>query len=153
MLDRILQKLAGNQKQADTEDAPDAGQLAYTALLVEAARIDQNYTDTEAALIDKLIRKEFALDAEAATTLRTEAEKAQEEAIDIYRFSSVVKNEFSTEEKIELLEGMWEIILSDNESDKYEEMIVRRLIGLIYISDQDSAKARKRVEARISEQS
>ncbi|MCI5045506.1 MAG: TerB family tellurite resistance protein [Aquisalinus sp.] len=153
MLDRILKKLAGQPKQAETDDSTDPGQLAYTALLVEAARIDENYTDAEAALIDRLIMKEFAIDAEAATSLRTEAEKAQEEAVDIYRFSSVVKNEFSVEEKIELLEGMWEIILSDNESDKYEEMIVRRLIGLIYISDQDSAKARKRVEARISEQS
>ncbi|WP_306253340.1 TerB family tellurite resistance protein [Parvularcula sp. IMCC14364] len=153
MLDRILKKLAGTDSTEEAQEKTDPGQLAYTALLVEAARIDESYTETEAGLIDQLIMREFSLDAEAAGALRREAEKAQAEATDIYRFSSVVKNGFSPEEKIELLEGMWEIILSDNQTDKYEEMIMRRLIGLIYVSDQDSARARQRVEARISEQS
>ena len=153
MLDKLLQKLTGNKADNTAPEATEftPAQKAYAALLVEAARVDEAYTAVEAALITKLLIKQFELDDTNAKALRQEAEKAQEEATDLYRFSSVVKNEFSQEEKIELIEDLWEIILSDDDGDEFEEMIVRRLLGLIHVTDQESGAARKRVEARRSE--
>lgn len=152
MLDKILKKLAGAKDAPESPKEMDPAQVAYAALLVEAARIDEVYTAKEAGLISRLMIKQFNIDEDHAREIRKTAEKAQEEANDIYRFSAVVKNEFTDAEKIELLEDIWEIILSDEDIDEFEEMIVRRLIGLIYISDQDSQKARQRVEARRREQ-
>ncbi len=151
MLDKILKKLGGSKGAPAPVAELDPAQVAFTALLVEAARIDEVYTAKEASLISHLVMTQFDVDPDQAKRIRKAAEAAQGEASDIYRFSSVVKNEFSEEERIELLEGMWEIIMSDDEIDEYEEMVVRRLIGLIYISDQESAQARQRVEARRSE--
>ncbi len=145
-----LRSLFKAQPDTKTPD-PEAGvRLAVAALLVEAARADEDYTEEEMSLIERILKSQFALDAAAVTTLRTDAEAAQEEANDLYRFTRVVKNDLDHEGKIELVENLWEIILSDAERHPHEEMLVRRLVGLIYVSDQESGAARQRVEAKLA---
>ncbi|GGD06761.1 TerB family tellurite resistance protein [Aquisalinus flavus] len=151
MFDKLFSTLKGDK--AETQDTVSAGEqnrVAFTALLVEAARADEIYTDKEKGLIAKLVKQQFGIDDAEALSLRERAEEAQAEANDLYRFSSTVKNGLTAEEKIQLVEGMWQIILSDDARDPYEDMIVRRLCGLIYMSDQEAQEARRRVEQRQS---
>lgn len=144
MLDKLFKTFRG-QVAAPTDEAGDLRQ-AVTALLVEAARADEVYTDEEKALITQMIKRRYGLSDEEAAALRAEAEEAQAASNDMYAFSRLVKTGLERDEKMSLVEDMWRIVLSDDERDPHEEMIIRRLIGLIYLEDTDSAEARRRAE-------
>ncbi|MEM9233578.1 MAG: TerB family tellurite resistance protein [Pseudomonadota bacterium] len=148
----MIDKLFARFRQDDETNEDDGSHLrrAVAALLVEAARGDDEYTDDEKSLIDDMMQTQFSLDQEEAAALRTEAEAAQEAANDLYGFSRVVKEELDRERKLKLIEDMWVIALSDAEKAPYEEMIIRRLIGLIHLEDTDSALARRRAQERLT---
>ncbi|MEO1658470.1 MAG: TerB family tellurite resistance protein [Pseudomonadota bacterium] len=145
MLDKLFKSFRGQPEAATNDEG--ALRKAITALLVEAARADEVYTDEERTLITQMIAKRFELSEADAIGLRTEAEEAQAAANDMYGFSRVVKTGLDRDGKMSLVEDMWRIVLSDAERDPHEEMIIRRLIGLIYLEDTDSAEARRRAEA------
>lgn len=149
MLKTLFEKLGASAKQEiSSKPETDPTQLAFAALLVEVARSDEDYTDKEATLISSLLARQFELPAAEAALLRSAGEEAQNNASDIYQFSSVLKNTFTAAEKISFLENMWEVILSDDHKDPYEEMIMRRLGGLIHVTDQENHAARLRVETK-----
>ncbi|NOX83362.1 MAG: TerB family tellurite resistance protein [Alphaproteobacteria bacterium] len=127
-------------------------QLAVAALLVEAARADEHYETREMAIIDQSLMAKFNLSPEAAQALRAAGEEAQASALDIQRFTRIAK-EMSGEEKIAFIEQLWEIVLSDGERDSYEDTLMRRICGLIYLEDRDSGQARIRVAARLASSS
>ena len=145
------------QLKALIEGAAPAGEdsdcdldLAFAAMLVEAARIDESYDDVERTRIDQILAEEFELDAEGAAKLRGRAELAQAEANDLYKFSKVVKEALSHDEKIAFVERLWEVAYADGDRDSYEDYLVRRLLGLIHVSDRESGEARRRAQARVA---
>ena len=119
--------------------------IAIAALLVEAAVADQKYAGSERALIARLLVSEFGVAIDAVDEIVAEAEKRQKNSVDLHRFASEAKR-FSPEEKIALIEALWRIALSDGEKDSFEDMLVRRVCGLIHVSDVDSGLARRRVQ-------
>ncbi|WDI31636.1 TerB family tellurite resistance protein [Hyphococcus flavus] len=147
MLDKLFDRFK-QQTPSDEAQEIDALQLAFAALLVEAARADEIYAQHEIEIIDRALMNKFSIDAGSAAALRTKAEAVQENANDIQRFTRVAK-EMSEDEKISLLEEIWEIILSDGDRDSFEDTLVRRICGLIYVDDRESGQARQRVEARL----
>ena len=148
----MLQKLLSMFK-SDDAPAEDGGEdkirLAVAALLVEAARMDEQYTEEEKRLIDKALGAEFSLSPDDAIALRAKAEKAQSDAIDLHRFTKHAKD-MSDDEKIALVENLWRIVLSDGDRDSYEDALIRRICGLIYVDDRASGEARQRVEASLA---
>jgi uncharacterized tellurite resistance protein B-like protein len=144
MFDRLLNSLRG--EEAATQESQDDLPRAVAALLVEAAAADEDYTSEERKLILSLLEDRFVLGAEKTEALLAEAEAAQAEANDLYRFSRVVKEGLSREEKMKLIEDMWRVVLTDDHRDPHEEMVIRRLVGLIYLEDTDSTEARRRAE-------
>lgn len=148
MLDTLFNRFRNQTpSEGDTPSLPKA----VAALLVEAARADEDYTDEERTLIDRMLASKFGLSPGEAAAVRVEAEGAQAAANDLYSFSRVVKSELDQEGKIQLIEDMWVIALSDDNSEPYEEMIIRRLIGLIHLDDTDSTLARRRAAARLGQ--
>lgn len=143
----MIGNLFAGFKKEETQTEEDALPRAFAALLIEAARADEEYTDEERRMIDKMLASKFSLGHGAAQTLRIEAETDQAQANDLYKFSSVVRDNLSREEKLQLVEDMWRIVLSDDERGPHEEMVIRRLLGLIHLEDRDSQLARKKVEA------
>jgi uncharacterized tellurite resistance protein B-like protein len=151
----MFKKLFSKPKAQVTTSAPpdtEPMQLAVAALLVEAARADERYDEGEKAIIDQSLMAKFALSQEAAQALRAAGEEAQASALDIQRFTRIAKA-MSGEEKIAFIEQLWEIVLSDGERDSYEDTLMRRICGLIYLEDRDSGQARIRVAARLASQS
>ncbi|WP_051881371.1 TerB family tellurite resistance protein [Parvularcula oceani] len=144
----MLGKLFAGFKKEETQTEEDALPRAVAALLVEAARADEDYTDDERRVIDRVLKAKFGLGAEDAHALRTVAETDQAEANDLYRFSSVVKDGLDREGKMALIEDMWAIALTDEHRDPHEEQVIRRLVGLLHLEDRDSTAARRRAEAR-----
>lgn len=150
MFDKIFKKMrTGSDAPSESEEA-DAIQVAVAALCVEAARADEDYEASEIAIIDRFLAKRFSLSTEDAASLRAKAETVQSDALDIQRFTRIAK-EMSEDEKIGFIENLWEIVLSDGNRDPFEDTLIRRICGLIYVSDPASGAARARVAARLGQ--
>ncbi len=133
------------------ETAPEreiAGSLALAALLVEAARRDDDYAPAERTAILRILMREDGVEENDAETLLQQAEKAQDEAVDVFRFTHALKEATPFEDRVSILEDLWDVILTDGERAYEEDHLVRKVCGLLGIPDRDSGLARARVEAR-----
>jgi len=144
MLDR-LRTMFSSDGAAATARGPDALQLAAAALLVEAARMDDDYNATERALIASLLRERFDLDDDDTEALVAAADAATEDLVEVYGFARRVKDAFTPEERVRMIEMLWEVVYADGEVHDHEANLLRRVAGLIYVSDRESGDARKRV--------
>lgn len=128
----------------------DALHIAAAALLVRAAQIDGNMDAGEETLLARLVGPHFGLDDGAAATLIHEAKDAANEASDLFQFTNRINQHFGEGHKIMLLELLWQIVLSDGVVDDYEANLLRRVAGLIYVTDQQAGQARKTAEAALN---
>ena len=130
-------------------DADDA-RLALAALLVRVARANDEYTTSEVAKIDVILVRHYPdLDAASAAALRHEAEEIENTAHDTVKFTRSIKDAVALDDRIEIVEAFWELVLADGERDHDEESALRLIAPLLGINDRDSAHARQRVEARL----
>ena len=149
MLKRIKSILSGTTSQPEADKVEDERQIAAAALLVEAATLDDVFDDDERATIAAVLGQHFAIDAEACTALIEAAEETQEESNHLLRFTRTIKDSYSPEDRIEIIEMLWEVAYADGVLHDYEANLLRRVGGLIYVSDQDRGDARKRVLTRM----
>jgi uncharacterized tellurite resistance protein B-like protein len=101
------------------------------ALLIHAARIDENYTEKEEEIIKKTLL-ELGAKTEAIIQIISDAKSIEENSNQILDFTREVKN-LPENDKIKIIEALWSIIYSNNEADIYETNLMRRLAGLLYI--------------------
>ena len=114
---------------------PDANieSINVACLLIHAAKIDENYTSEEREIIKKTVKKLYP-DLDNLDKVVTQAEQKENDSNHIQEFTKDVKS-LSTENKIIIVETLWRIILSDGKSDIYENNLMRRLAGLLYLDD------------------
>lgn len=143
MLTQILEALSGRGETS--AGAEDAGRVAIAAILVEAGRADDSYLSRERRMIDRVLAERFGLGPDEAALLRARGEEAQAEAVDLVHFTRAIKDAVPYEARIGVIEALWCVILADGDIDYQESALVRRLAGLLYVSDQDSGLARQRV--------
>ena len=124
-------------------------QLAAAALLVEAAKLDDDFDDDERERIATLLKDQFSLRPDEATELLSAGEQASEDSIEWQGFTRKIKDGFEPEERIALIEMLWEVAYADGVLHDYEASLIRRITGLLYVSDRDSGEARKRVRTRL----
>lgn len=148
MIDRILQLLAGAETRPFA-DHPDELQIAVAALLVEAARMDDRFDAAERAAIERLLAERFELSAEATQRLLATAERTADQSAQLFRFTRLMVERLSPEERIRIIEMLWEVAYADGVLDPDEDALLRRVAGLIYVSDRDRGAARKRVLQRL----
>ena len=103
------------------------------ALLIHAAKIDENFSDKEEKIIKEALLK-IGADMNKIDELITEAKIIEENANQILDFTREVKN-MDIENKIKIMETLWQIIYSDKNADIYETNLMRRLTGLLYIDN------------------
>ena len=108
-----------------------------TALLVHAAKIDEQYTDHEKMLIKEFI-KSYLKNVNYDEILK-KAEKIEQNSNQLLNFTNIIK-ENSIEVKSDIIEHLWKMIISDNTIDQYESNLMRRVCGLIYFPDKMSAE-------------
>ena len=111
----------------------NAEAINIACLLVHAAKIDENYTSEEREIIKKTVKKLYP-DLDDLDTVVSKAEQKEKDSNHIQEFTKNVKS-FSLENKIIIVETLWRIILSDGKSDVYENNLMRRLAGLLYLDD------------------
>ena len=126
MIFKFLNK-AGEKPDANSES------INIACLLIHAAKIDENYTSEERGIIKKTVKKLYP-DLDNLDGIISKAEQKENDSNHIQEFTRDVKS-LSTENKIIIVETLWKIILSDGKSDIYEDNLMRRLAGLLYLDD------------------
>ena len=117
------------------------------ALLIHAAKIDENYTDNEEKIIKKTLL-ELGAKKETITQTIKDAKSIEENSNQILDFTRDVKNLPETD-KIKIVEALWSIIYSNNEADIYETNLMRRLAGLLYIDNSTMGDIKDRIKKKL----
>ena len=119
--------------------------LALTALLVRVARSDGNYAPAEIDRIDRITAARYGLSPFEATKLRGEAEVLETEAPDTVRFTRAIKDAVPYEDRLAVVEALWQVALADGARAEEEDALLRLLAHLLGVNDLDSALARQKV--------
>jgi uncharacterized tellurite resistance protein B-like protein len=150
MLDRLKKILSPAEPTAPkTGRSFEDRQLAAAALMVEAARLDDRFEVKERERILGLLENRFNMSAGDAEALLAEAERESERSVEWQGFTRQLRDGFDYEERVALVEMLWEVAYADGELHDYEASLLRRVTGLLYVSDRDSGEARKRVQGRL----
>ena len=119
--------------------------ILIAALLIHAAKIDDNYTESEKKIIKKAIINLFSLSEDEAEKILIKAEEKEQESNQIVEFTREIKKD-SMEFRFNIIEILWKIVYSDGTSNDYESNLIRRVCGLLYISDRDSGVIKLKVK-------
>ena len=124
-------------------DMDNSSLIKITALLIHAAKIDENYTEKERKIIRKAI---FELDSKDNNIdeVLLKAEEIEKNSNQILDFTKEVKN-MNEDLKIKIIEVLWKIVYSDNNPDMYENSLMRRLAGLLYLDPKIVGDTKKRI--------
>ena len=126
---------------------PDV-KTAVAELLVTASLIDGHMDADEIAVRDRLLKDKFDLDDAGLAKLNSDAQKASENAVDFYRFTSTIKEAYDREQRETVVEMLCEIILADGKIDEHEMNMGWRIAGLLGFDNREWIMIRKRVEDR-----
>jgi uncharacterized tellurite resistance protein B-like protein len=146
---RILDFLSGRSSLKPAK-GPVEFQVAVAALLVEAAHMDETFDPAERATIAHLLEARFNLDAGSARDLLTKAEKAVGTSSQLFSFTHQINRTLPPEKRAEIIEMMWEVAYTDGILDPLEDMLLRRVAGLIHVTDRDRSLARQRALEKIA---
>jgi len=137
----MFKKIFNKQKK----ESLDNKNVLVAALLIHAARIDENYTDIEKEIIKKALVELNNISSDQAKNLIKFAEKKEEESNQIVEFTREIKK-YPIEFRLKIIEVIWKIIYSDGTSDDYESNLIRRICGLLYISGKDNGIIKTKVQ-------
>lgn len=134
-----------------TEQAPGFApeQVAVAVLMVEAARLDGEVAAAERDRVQELLARHFGLTPWVAADLVARAERTATESVAWQGFTHTIKEAMDEDERIGVLELLWEVAYADGVLHDYEASLLRRVAGLLYVSDRANGEARLRVMAKL----
>ena len=132
-------------KKKENKEKINNNNILVAALLIHAARIDDNYTAIEKEIIKKALIDLKLVEQNNSEKLLSEAEIKEQDSNQIVEFTREIKKN-SMKFRLKIVEILWKIIYSDNISDNYESNLIRRICGLLYISDKDSGDIKLKVK-------
>ena len=141
-LKTAFQNITSKNKNEDEYEGEDI--QAVIILLLEACQIDGDTDRVELEYIKKLLINKFNFTPDQAEKNLVEALEKSDERIEIFSQIKIILNEMNHEERIDVIEMMWGVILSDGIVDDFEANLMRRMNGLLYISGEESALAKQR---------
>jgi uncharacterized tellurite resistance protein B-like protein len=137
---------------ANAEVSKDANQktehdlrVATCALFLEMARIDETFTQEEMATILTILKEKYGLPQELADALVAEADKELAESVDLWRFARLINENYTIDEKIEIIEILWQMVYVDGKMDKYEHYLMNKLKNLLRLSHDQLIDAKLKV--------
>ncbi|MEM7364947.1 MAG: TerB family tellurite resistance protein [Pseudomonadota bacterium] len=126
-------------------------QYATAALLIEVAKSDFDQDEMERALIFAMLKDTFELLESQLNELVSLADKATQDAHDIYQFTQLVNDAYSYEDKTQLITNLWRVAFADGRIDRYEEQFIRKVCGLLHVAHPDFIKAKLTAEQMAAE--
>jgi len=124
--------------------------LAAGALLVTAGGIDGSFDADEKRKVRALLQKRFDLEPGGVRALFEDAQERERDAVDLYRFTSVLCRELDQDGRKRIVEMLWEVVMADGVVDEFESNLVWRVAELIGVSTRDRVTLRKMVESRLA---
>lgn len=143
-----LQKFFEQYLGKDTESAIPLErrlQMASAALMVEMLHVDDQVTTEEDEKLRQLLTQRFMLESSEIESLIDLAHNEKHEATDYYEFTSLLNSHYTQQQKIDLVEDLWQLAYADHQLDKYEEHLLRRLADLLHVPHQDYIRTKHKV--------
>ena len=132
---------AKNVDQATEHDV----RVAACALFVEMARIDEKFTEAEMDTILSIVQDRYGLSREHADALVAEADKELDKSVDLWQFARLINENYSPDEKIEIIETLWRMVFVDGKMDRYEHYLMNKLKNLLRLSHDQLIAAKLKV--------
>jgi uncharacterized tellurite resistance protein B-like protein len=148
MIDVVKQffsKAAAEVSKSANQDTDHDIRVATCALLVEIARIDEKFTDAEMEAILSILIEKYGLSPDHADALIAEAEKELEKSVDLWQFTKLINDNYSNEEKIEIIETLWRIVYVDGKMDQHEHYLMSKLQNLLRLTHDQLITAKLKV--------
>lgn len=145
----LMNAEAGSKIVSDNNGGIRKLEIATCTLFIEVAKADSNFEQEEKNKIISYMKSEFGLDDEHVEGLIELAERNIQENDSIYEYTIIINQNFSNDEKYELLKKLWRIILSDNKLDIYEEHIIKKIGGLINMDHRDIIASKLEVKEEL----
>ena len=142
---RFFGKVTQNSSKNVDEQSEHDIRVATCALLVELARIDEKFTPSEMETILSILKEKYRLSPEHADALIAEAEKELEQSVDLWQFARLINENYSNDEKIEIIETLWRIVYVDGKMDQYEHYLMNKLKNLLRLSHKQLIDAKLKV--------
>jgi uncharacterized tellurite resistance protein B-like protein len=147
---RFFEKLVA-VKIEDNHASDENLRLAATALMFRALMVDGVADEAELSMIRRIVEDEFGLAPDEVDKLLADAASQADEAADLYGWIKQINNRYSHDEKCYLMEKLWQVILADGIIEDHEAALMRKVAGLIYVTDREVAEARQRASQKSGE--
>jgi len=140
----FITEFVDGEKHPD-QFAEDDYRLAAAAMLVHAAAIDGEMSQSERDKLHAVIKQRFALDDATTDELITKATAAEHEAVDLYHFTHLLNRALDEDGRAKIVEMMWEIVYADGQRDELEDNLIWRAADLLGVSARERIELRRRV--------
>lgn len=142
---KFFGKAAADVSKSATRSTEHDIRVATCALFVELARIDEKFTDAELETILSILKERYGLSQEHADALIAEAERELDKSVDLWQFSNLINENYSNEEKIEIIETLWRIVYVDGKMDQHEHYLMNKLQNLLRLTHDQLIAAKLKV--------
>jgi len=133
---------SSNQRRQTTHDI----RIATCALLLEMSNIDGEFSELERENIISILKNDFDLSDEYTTTLLEASNEELKGSIDLWQFTNLINQNYSMEEKIRVIETVWDIVYADGKLDKHEDYLVHKLANLLRLTHKQLIEAKLKVK-------
>jgi uncharacterized tellurite resistance protein B-like protein len=145
----IIKKFFGNGGRENGADTQEGGGhdllVAICALFLEIGRIDETFTEAEMATLLSILKERYGLSQEHADALIREADRELDNSVDYWQFADLINKNYSMEEKIDIVETLWQIVFVDGRMDKYEHYLMNKLGNLLRLTHAQLMDAKVKV--------
>ena len=145
LLKKYFTKTSDDATAAESVRTSRDVRIATCALLLEIANIDGRFSESEKKSVVEILQDSYQLSAEHATALMKAADEQLEKSIDLWHFAKLINENYSTEEKIKIIEMVWQIIYTDGKLDKHEDYLAHKLATLLRLSHEQLIEAKLKV--------
>jgi uncharacterized tellurite resistance protein B-like protein len=142
---RFFGSLAADDTPSGAADRKHDLNVATCALFIEMAKIDETFSQAEMDAIVAILKEKYGLSAEHADELMALAEEELKSSVDYWQFARLINENYSTEEKIDIIETLWRIVFVDGKMDKYEHHLMHKLSNLLRLTHEQLIDAKMRV--------
>ena len=132
------------QEQEATATPGHTLNLATAALLVEAMRADHSILEQEQQAVQALLQRHLQLHSDDVRALFALAEQEVEDSVSLYQFTSLIDLSMDYEQKVRIIDMLWQVVYADDRLDKYEEALIRKIADLLHISHRDFIQSKHR---------
>jgi uncharacterized tellurite resistance protein B-like protein len=144
-LKRFFNKDVAEGSKKDPGRSEHDIRVATCALFVEMARIDNQFTQDEVNTIISILKDRYGVSQEQADALMEEADKELEKSVDLWQFARLINENYAVDEKVVIIETLWQMVYRDGKMDRYEHYLMNKLKNLLRLSHDQLINAKLKV--------